>query len=260
MTTPSKTDRTHESVATGVGRPGSGSVALVTGANSGIGKEIARQLLAAGLTVHVGARDPRRGRAAVDELGGDARLLVIDVTDPTSIAAAAAQIATLDVLVNNAGINLGSEPAPETDVDTFRRTYETNVFGVVAVTNAFLPALRNSAHPRVVNISSGTGSLAWSTGSNPQFNYQNGGSGAAYRSSKAAVNALTIYYAQALATDGIKVNALAPGLRATNLTPGAAASGNDPAEAAAAAISLALLTDSGPTAGFFSWDSTAAPW
>jgi NAD(P)-dependent dehydrogenase (short-subunit alcohol dehydrogenase family) len=234
--------------------------ALVTGANSGIGKEIVRQLLAAGLTVYVGARDADRGRAAVDELGGDARLLVLDVTDSDSCAAAAAQVETLDVLINNAGINLGSEAASDAGVEMFRRTYETNVFGVVAVTNAFLPALRRSAHPRIVIISSGTGSLAWSTGPNPQFNYETGGSSAAYRSSKTAVNALTVYYAQALAADHVKVNALAPGLRATNLTSGAAAAGKDPAEAAAAAVRLALLPDDGPTGGFFSWDGTVAPW
>ena len=108
----------------------------------------------------------------------------------------------------------------ETDVEVFRRTYETNVFGVVAVINTFLPTLRRSAHPRIVNVSSGTGSLTWSTGRNPQFDYQAAGtgSGAAYRSSKTALNALTFFYAQALAADGIKVNALAPGLRATALT------------------------------------------
>ena len=131
----------------------------------------------------------------------------------------------LDVLVNNAGISLDTGTrVTKTDVEVFRRTYETNVFGVVAVTNAFLPALRRSAHPRIVNVSSGTGSLTWSTGPNPQFDYQAAGtgSGAAYRSSKTALDALTVFYAQALAHDGFKVNALAPGLRATNLNPRAA--------------------------------------
>lgn len=248
------------SETTGVGRPGGGSVALVSGANSGIGKEIARQLLAAGLTVYVGARDAERGAVAVDELGGSAQLLTLDVTDSDSVTAAAAHIGGLDVLVNNAGVNFGSEAAPEAAVDTFRRTFETNVFGVIALTNALLPALRRSAHPRIVNISSGTGSLAWSTGPNPQFDYRTGGGGAAYRSSKTALNALTVYYAQALSTNGFKVNALAPGLRATNLNSRAAASGGDPAEAAAAAVQLALLPDDGPTAGFFSFDGTPAPW
>jgi NAD(P)-dependent dehydrogenase (short-subunit alcohol dehydrogenase family) len=193
-------------------------------------------------------------------VGANARLLIVDVTDAASIADAAAQVEDLDVLVNNAGVMVDGKPATEADVGSFRRTYETNVFGVVAVTNAFLPALRRSAHPRIVNVSSGTGSLGWSTGPNPQFAHETGGSGAAYRSSKTALNALTVYYAQALASEGFKVNALAPGLRATNLNARAAASGGDPAEAAAGAVALALLDDDGPTGEFFSWDGTTAPW
>jgi NAD(P)-dependent dehydrogenase (short-subunit alcohol dehydrogenase family) len=236
------------------------STALVTGASGGIGKEIARQLAAAGLTVYVGSRRIERGRRAVDEIAGSVRLLVVDVTDAASVADAAAQVEDLDVLVNNAGVMIDGSAATEADVDSFRRTYETNVFGVVAVTNAFLPALRRSARPRIVNVSSGTGSLGWSTGPNPQFAHETGGTGAAYRSSKTALNALTAYYAQALAAEGFKVNALAPGLRATNLNARAAASGGDPAEAAAGAVRLALLPDDGPTGEFFSWDGTTAPW
>jgi hypothetical protein len=124
--------------------------------------------------------------------------------------------------INNAGISLDTGArVTETDVEVFRRTYETNVFGVVAVTNAFLPALRRSAHPRIVNISSGTGSLTWSTGPNPQFDYQAAGtgSGAAYRSSKTALDALTVFYAHALARDGFKVNALRPGCGPRISTP-----------------------------------------
>jgi NAD(P)-dependent dehydrogenase (short-subunit alcohol dehydrogenase family) len=155
---------------------------------------------------------------------------------------------------------IDGNPATEADVDSFRRTYETNVFGVLAVTKALLPALRRSEHPRIVNVSSGTGSLGWSTGPNPQFAHQTGGTGAAYRSSKTALNALTVYYAQALAGEGFKVNALAPGLRATNLNARVAASGGDPAEEAAGAVRLALLPDDGPTGEFFSWDGTIAPW
>jgi len=242
-------------------RKNSGGRALVTGANSGIGKEIARQLLSSGLSVYVGSRDAARGQAAVDELGDGARLLVLDVTNEQSVAAAAEQVAELDILVNNAGISDAGQPPTETDMDTLRRVYETNVFGVVAVTNAFLPALRRSQHPRIVNVSSGTGSLGWSTGPNPQFDYQMAGAAAAYRSSKTALNALTIYYAQALTADGsFKVNALAPGLRATNLNSRAAEQGGDPAEAAAQAVRLALLPPDGPTAGFFSWDGTVAAW
>jgi NAD(P)-dependent dehydrogenase (short-subunit alcohol dehydrogenase family) len=234
------------------------STALVTGANKGIGKEIARQLADAGLTVHVGSRDAERGQRAVDELGGDARLLVLDVTDDASIADAARQVPSLDILVNNAGISDDGRPATEADVDGFRRTYETNLFGVVAVTNAFLPALRRSARPRIVNISSGTGSLAWSTG--PESHFPPLGAAAAYRSSKTALNALTLFYAQALAGEGFKVNALAPGLRATDLNARAAASDGDPAEAAEGAVRLALLEDDGPTGEFLSWDGTAMPW
>jgi NAD(P)-dependent dehydrogenase (short-subunit alcohol dehydrogenase family) len=135
------------------------------------------------------------------------------------------------------------------------RVYETNVFGVVAVTNAFLPALRRSAHPRIVNISSGTGSLAWATG--PRFPHA--GTMAAYRSSKAALNAVTVFYAHALG-DGFRVNALAPGLRRTDLNAVAAASDGDPAEAAAGAVRLALLPDDGPTGAFISWDGTSVHW
>lgn len=233
--------------------------ALVTGANMGIGKHIARLLAAEGLTVYVGSRDPGRGQRAVEEIGAGARPLVLDVSDPDGIARAAARVDRLDVLVNNAGVSLSLAPPADTGVEEFRRTYETNVFGVVAVTNAFLPALRRSPRPRVVNVSSGTASLTWSANPNPQFTPGNGGA-AAYRSSKAALNALTVLYAQTLADDGFKVNALAPGLRATDLTPGAAAAGGDPAEAARGAVRLALLPDDGPTGGFFSWDGTPVPW
>jgi NAD(P)-dependent dehydrogenase (short-subunit alcohol dehydrogenase family) len=232
------------------------SIALVTGANKGIGKDIARQLTGAGLTVYVASRDAARGKRAVEEIGGGARLLVFDVTDATSIADAARQVDTLDILVNNAGISGDGTTPDREDIDTFRRIYETNVFGVVAVTNAFLPALRRSAHPRIVNISSGTGSLTWATG--PQFPHR--GTYAAYRSSKAALNALTVYYAHSLAGDGIKVNALAPGLRRTDLNATAAASDGDPAEAAAGAVRLTLLPDDGPSGEFFSWDGTPVPW
>ena len=232
--------------------------ALVTGANKGIGKEIARQLAAAGHTVYAGSRDAERGQRAVDEIGGGARLLVLDVTEAKSIADAAQQVGNLDILVNNAGVMIDGATPPDADLETFRRTYETNLFAVLAVTNAFLPALRRSPRPRIVNISSGTSSLTWSTGPDAQFS--TAGSGAAYRSSKTALNALTLFYAQALAPEGFRVNALAPGLRKTDLAPRAAASDGDPAEAAEAAVRLALLPDDGPTGEFLSWDGTSVPW
>ena len=237
------------------------STVLVTGATGGIGLRIARRFAEQGWMVIVGAREATRGEEVAGEVGGHPVLL--DVTNANSIAAAATTVTELDVLIDNAGISLDTgAPVTETEVDVFRRTYETNVFGVVAVTNAFLPALRRSAHPRIVNVSSGTGSLTWSTAPNPQFDHQAAGtgSGGAYRSSKTALNALTVFYAQALAGDRIKVNALAPGLRATNLNPQAAAAGGDPAEAAAGAIRLALLPDDGPTGQLFSWDGTLVPW
>jgi NAD(P)-dependent dehydrogenase (short-subunit alcohol dehydrogenase family) len=229
------------------------SIALVTGANTGIGKEIARQLVAAGLTVYATSRDAERGESAVRELGRGTQPLLLDVTDAGSIAAAASQVPALDILVNNAGISLDDKTPDKETVDGFRWVYETNVFGVVAVTNAFLPVLRQSAHPRIVNISSSTGSLSLAA---------DGAAGgfAAYRSSKAALNALTIFYAHTLAADGFKVNALAPGLRRTGLNARAAASGGDPAEAAAGAVYLALLPDDGPTGQFLSWDGTPVPW
>jgi NAD(P)-dependent dehydrogenase (short-subunit alcohol dehydrogenase family) len=177
------------------------SIALVTGANKGIGREIARQLAAAGHTVYVGSRDAGRGKDAVADIGGDARLLVLDVTDAGSIAAAARQVPSLDILVNNAGISSGDpKQVTEEDPGTFRRIYETNVFGVIAVTNAFLPALRRSAHPRIVNISSGTASLAASAGQAEgviAFASRPTGALGAYRSSKTALNELTVLYANA---------------------------------------------------------------
>ncbi|HTU72476.1 MAG TPA: SDR family NAD(P)-dependent oxidoreductase [Trebonia sp.] len=241
-------------------------IALVTGANKGIGREIARQLAAAGHTVYVGSRDAGRGEEAVAGIGGGARLLVLDVTNGNSVAAAAGQVPALDILVNNAGISpTEARPVTEEDPGEFRRVYETNVFGVVAVTNAFLPVLRRSAHPRIVNLSSGTASLAASAGqSQGTISFASRPSGAlgAYRSSKTALNELTVLYANELAGDGFKVNALAPGLRRTELNGSArtAAAAGDPAEGAAGAVRLALLPDDGPSGGFFSWDGSAVPW
>ncbi len=142
-------------------------IALITGANKGIGKEIARQLGAKGMTVLLGARDEGRGGEAATELkqqGLDARAVRLDVTNQASIDEAVQRIegefGRLDVLVNNAGIALDGGPASTLAVDTLRRTYETNVFGVFAVTQSFLPLLKKSSAGRIVNMSSGLGSLA----------------------------------------------------------------------------------------------------
>ena len=240
-------------------------IALVTGANSGIGKHIARQLAEAGLTVLLGSRDEARGRAAVDELAKDnldLRLLVIDVTSAASIKAAVQEVerahGRLDVLVNNAGIGGAAASPSQSSLDDVRRTYETNVFGVIAVTNAFLPLLHKGRSPRIVQVSSGTGSLGWMSDPSTHFGQRCGMAG--YRSSKAALNALTLLYAIELEPDGFKVNAVAPGLRATNFLPGGMQGAGDPAEGAAIATKMALLPDDGPTGVFMNWEGTEAPW
>ncbi len=236
-----------------------GAVAVVTGGNSGIGFEIARQLLDRGATVWIGARDGARGRHVAEGLGPTVRVVQMDVTDDLSIAAAVDEVGELDILINNAGVNPGVEDINDTGLEQLRNAYATNVFGLVAVTQGFLPALQRSARPRIVNVSSGTGSLTWSGSPNPQFDWERArGSGLAYRSSKAAVNAVTLLTAQALG-ERFKVNALAPGLRRTNLVPGMSV-GGDPGEAAAGAVRLALLPDDGPTGALWSWDGTRVPW
>jgi NAD(P)-dependent dehydrogenase (short-subunit alcohol dehydrogenase family) len=248
-------DRLPEEVCS----PESGTVALVTGGNSGIGFETARQLLDHGVTVWIGARDLHKGQRAANELGSLTRVVLLDVTDPSSVAAAVEQVGELDILINNAGVNPGSQDIEGTTLEQLRTAYETNVFGLISVTQGFLPALQRSSHPRIVNVSSGTGSLTWNSSPNPQFDWERvKGGGLAYRSSKTAVNAVTMLTAQALG-DQIKVNAVAPGLRLTNLIAGMSV-GGDPAEAAAGVVRLALLPDDGPTGALWSWDGTRAPW
>jgi NAD(P)-dependent dehydrogenase (short-subunit alcohol dehydrogenase family) len=190
------------------------------------------------------------------------RLLPLDVTDLVSVMAAAEELGqdpgSLDVLVNNAGIASGLEPASQVSLDDMRRTYETNVFGVVAVTNALLPLLRRSPAARIVNVSSGLGSL--SLMSDPAFEFADLNN-AAYQSSKTALNALTVLYAKDLRSAGIKVNAVCPGYRATDLngglpTPGA----GDPADGAKIAVQLALIGADGPSGEFLSDSGTRYPW
>jgi NAD(P)-dependent dehydrogenase (short-subunit alcohol dehydrogenase family) len=236
-------------------------IALVTGATSGIGRSGAHQLAAAGWTVWVAGRRLEPAQQIADEIGG--RALQLDVTDTDSIAAAAAVVDTLDALVNNAGVQPDfGVSLLDAGPEVFRASFETNVFGVAALTNALLPILRRSVSPRIVNVSSGTASFGWSTGPNPQFDHEaaagSGGRFGVYRSSKAALNMLTLLYAQALADDGFKVNALAPGARRTSLNP--SVRGGDPAEGAAAIVDLVQLPDDSPTGRLFSYDGTIAPW
>jgi NAD(P)-dependent dehydrogenase (short-subunit alcohol dehydrogenase family) len=234
------------------------SVALVTGANKGIGLEIARQLGQRGLTVLLGARSPDRGsRAAADlrSAGLAAIAVPLDVTDVGSAGRAASWIdgefGRLDVLVNNAGVAYDLDTADPLSLDLVRATFETNVVGLIAVTRAMLGLLERSAAPRVVNLSSRRGSLASAAGG--AFP---GPEPMAYFASKAAVNAVTIAFAKQLAACGGKVNAVAPGLCATDMTGNR---GRSAADGARIAVAMALLGPDGPTGAFLS-DEGTVPW
>jgi NAD(P)-dependent dehydrogenase (short-subunit alcohol dehydrogenase family) len=237
-------------------------IALITGANKGIGFEIAQQLGKAGHHVLLGARDPGRGEAAaaaLREQGIDARFIHIDVGDAATIDAAAAEIETrygrLDVLVNNAGIADQSDGSPgSADMAAVRRTFDTNFFGVLAVTQAMLPLLKRSASGRIVNVSSGLGSLTHNA--NPDWTFA-AVKFIGYNASKAALNMMTVQLAAELRETGIKVNAADPGYTATDLN-GHRGHQTVP-EGAAAAVRLALLPDDGPSGGFFS-AGQAEPW
>jgi NAD(P)-dependent dehydrogenase (short-subunit alcohol dehydrogenase family) len=237
-------------------------IALITGANKGIGFEIARQLGERGNTVIVGARDEVRGKRAADLLTGRgiaAHPLRIDVTDATSVADAAVHIekryGRLDILVNNAGIAGGFTGAPSaaTAAD-MREVYETNVFGVVSVTNAMLPLLRRSKSGRVVNLSSHVGSLTLNSDPNSPLA---GVNLIAYQSSKTALNAITVAYQKELRGTSIKVNAALPGIVATDMNGHRGQ--RSPAQGAVIAVRLALLDDAGPSGACLSEDGVV-PW
>jgi NAD(P)-dependent dehydrogenase (short-subunit alcohol dehydrogenase family) len=238
-----------------------GTVALVTGANKGIGYEIAAGLGALGWTVGVGSRDPERGEAAEAKLraaGVDAFDVPLDVTDDASVAAALRLIeeraGRLDVLVNNAGV-IGGLPQDPTkiDLEAIRMAVETNVIGVVRVTNAMLPLLRRSVSPRIVNMSSSGGSLTRQT----TFGVNAGPPSAGYSPSKSMLNNLTVQYAKELRDTNILINAACPGFTATDLN--GFRGFRTPEQGAAIAIRLATLPDGGPTGGFFD-DAGTVPW
>ncbi|MGC4896094.1 SDR family NAD(P)-dependent oxidoreductase [Micromonospora sp. DT31] len=239
------------------------TVALVTGANKGIGYEIAAGLGALGWRVGVGARDGRRREEAVAKLrtgGVDAFGVPLDVTDDASVSAAArlleAEAGGLDVLVNNAGVTGGGQQRPgDVDLATVRTAVEVNVIGVVRVTEAMLPLLRRSASPRIVNMSSGVGSLARQSASAGE--HETGPLAVAYSPSKTMLNAVTIQYARALADTNILINAACPGFTATDLNGFRGV--RTPQQGAAIAIRLATLPDGGPTGGYFE-DAGVIPW
>jgi NAD(P)-dependent dehydrogenase (short-subunit alcohol dehydrogenase family) len=228
--------------------------ALVTGANKGIGREIARQLGRKEHTVWLGCRDAKRGDQAAAELraeGIDAHALRLDVTSDASVKEAAASFAktndTLDVLVNNAGVAIGGYvPPSEVSIDEMRALYEVNAFGPVRVTNAFLPFLRKSGQGRIVMMSSSLGSIAGQLDlSSPTY----GVNLLAYNSSKSALNMITVAFAKELAPHGIKVNAANPGYVATDLNNNQGY--RTVGQGADIAVRLATLGPMGPTAGFF---------
>jgi NAD(P)-dependent dehydrogenase (short-subunit alcohol dehydrogenase family) len=227
---------------------------LVTGANKGLGRETARQLIAHGHTVYLGARDQQRGEQAARELGGIP--LVVDVTDEASVAAAAQRVADevghLDVLVNNAGIAGGFVPLAETTAADLLRVYDTNVFGVVRMTGAFLPLLERSAAPVIVNVSSGMGSLAITT--DPD-RLESTIVALAYPSSKSALNMLTTQYAKAYPR--MRINCVDPGYTATDLNQHRGYQSVE--EGAAPIVAMSLLAPDGPTGTFVGAGGTV-PW
>ena len=238
-------------------------IALVTGGNKGIGLEIVRNLAGAGCIVLLGARNVERGQEAVRQLKKAGRdgvhFLAIDVTRQETITAAAKQIESeygrLDILMNNAGINMRGDGLPgAADVSAVEKVFDTNFFGALRVAQTMLPLLRNSAAGRIVNISSGLGSLtfnsdpAW-TGRDVKL--------IGYNASKAALNMLTVHLAYELRDTKIKVNSANPGYTKTDLNDN---QGTQPVEVGAiAATRLALLDDDGPTGGSFSKDGPN-PW
>jgi NAD(P)-dependent dehydrogenase (short-subunit alcohol dehydrogenase family) len=250
-------------------QPVNGKVALVTGANKGIGHAIAEGLAARGMTVLLAARNPGLGEkaaAVLRDAGHDVRFVRLDVTDDASVRAAAETVTAspgrLDVLVNNAGISGGPGDRPaEADLDHVRRVFDTNVFGVMRVTNALLPLLRRAPAARIVNVSSGTGSLTHMT--DPDHYFWNLGAVASYPQSKAALNMLTVQYAKQLRDTGILVNAVAPGPCATDFALEHIRAGRTitrtAEEGAAIAIRMATLPGDGPTGGFFD-DDGPVPW
>lgn len=235
---------------------------LITGANKGIGLEVARQLAGRGMHILLGSRDRARGQAAVDTLKAEGlehvELVELDVNNQQTIDTAAADIeqrfGRLDVLINNAAILVDSTAPSEAPQQTLRQTFDTNFFGVIAVTQALLPLLRASSHARIINVSSGLGSITLhSSPRQPYFEYNILG----YCASKSALNAFTVMLANELRETGIKVNAADPGYTATDLNNNSGP--QTLTEGSEAIIKLATAGPDGLTGGFIDRHGTL-PW
>lgn len=245
-------------------------VALITGANKGIGLQIAKDLARHGLIVLVASRNLENGLKAAKGIGQDAHAIQLDVTAQTSIAAAAERIRSefgrLDVLVNNAGITnvmpagtpfeerMKTNVPSASPLDNIRGVFETNVFGVVAVTQAMLPLLREAPAARIVNMGSSSGSLTLN--SNPMYQHRNV-FGAAYSPSKTALHAISLAIAIELEKTNVKVNVACPGFTATDLNDFRGTRTVE--QGAREAVRLALLGPDGPT-GTFSDEDGTVPW
>jgi NAD(P)-dependent dehydrogenase (short-subunit alcohol dehydrogenase family) len=239
-------------------------VALISGANKGIGFETARQLGKQGLTILLGARDLAKGEAAAAELkkeGIDARAVKLDVVNAADVKAVAEKIerefGKLDVLVNNAGVSFesfGSNEPSKTPLDVLRKTLETNFFAVVELTQTLLPLVRKSAAGRIVNVSSILGSLSLqATEGSPIYDFK----AFAYDTSKAALNSFTIHLAHELKGTKIKVNSAHPGWVKTDM--GTDAAPMEIVDGAKTEVELAMLAADGPTGGYFHLGETL-PW
>ena len=248
-------------------------IALITGANQGVGLHVAKELAAKSHTVLVGARNLERGVEAARLIGANAHAVQLDVTDRASIAVAAERIGQehgrLDLLINNAAISntrkqqLGLSLreyaklslASNASLDEVRAVWETNVFGVLAVYQAMLPLLRKSAAPRIVNVSSGVGSLA--TNADPSFPYHSS-YGPVYPASKAALNAITLAMMIELESTNIKVNLVSPGFTKTNLNGYEGVESIE--DGSREVVRVALLGPSGPSGTFTRWENSPIPW
>ena len=246
-------------------------ITLVTGANQGVGLQVAKELVASGLTVLVGSRNFERGEAAAKDIGPGGIAVQLDVTDRASIAAAAERIreefGRLDLLVNNAAISNTTKGnsslqeyakitlASNASLDEIRAVWETNVFGVLAVYQAMLPLLRESSDARIVNVSSGVGSLA--DNANRAHPYHAFFS-PVYPASKAALNAITLAMMIELESTGIKVNLVSPGFTKTNLNGYEGTASVE--EGSREVVRIALLGPDGPTGTFTRWENVTIPW